>query len=350
MNQNNNPLFVVGVDRSGTTLLSLMLDAHSRIAIPYESNFFIRYFQDRELFEDLKDRSDRLALVKSILSTHYVRKWDWKITPEEVIDLDKCNNLQNTISQIYQAYAHSFGKDIWGDKSPSYTEHIYLLNDLFPSSRFIHIIRDGRDVALSIMQRWWGPNDFVNTIRYWNRTIICARKMLKMLPEERYIEVRFEDLVSDPTREIKRITDFIGVDFEEKMVRDYTKTAQQKVGERIHQHHIHLTKPPSSSQAFKWKKTLKPADQAIAYQIAGETLVELGYPEGVKSHPLKIFREVHHRLKESYVWRIRKWTRPKSLVDSTNEQKDDIFHILSEKKSRSEKNNSEPTKNHKRQA
>jgi LPS sulfotransferase NodH len=336
MSKKNDPFFVVGVDRSGTTLLSLMLDAHSRIAIPYESNFFVRYYQQKELFEDLKDRNDRLALVKSILSTPYVKKWDWKITPEEVIDLDKCSNLQNTISQIYQAYADSFGKDIWGEKSPLYTEHIYLLNDLFPSARYIHIIRDGRDVALSIMQRWWGPNDFANAIRYWNRTIICARKMLKMLPKERYIEVRFEDLVSNPANEIKKITDFIGVDFEEKMVSGYTKTAQQKVGERIHQHHVHLTKPPSSSQAYKWKKTLKPVDQAIAYQIAGDTLVELGYPEGIKNHPLKILREVYHRLKESYEWRIKKKVKPESLADSIDEQKADIFRILSEKRSHSD--------------
>jgi hypothetical protein len=112
MSKNNSPVFIVGVDRSGTTLLGLMIDAHSKIAILYESNIFERYYPHRELFDDLRDRKDRLALVNSILSTPCVKKWDIKIVPKD-IDLSKCNNLQSTINEVYLAYAHSLGKNIW---------------------------------------------------------------------------------------------------------------------------------------------------------------------------------------------------------------------------------------------
>jgi hypothetical protein len=183
------------------------------------------------------------------------------------------------------------------------------------------------------MQRWWGANDFINAMRYWDRTLICARKMLKMLPRERYIELRFEDLISNPAKEMKKITDFLEVDFEKKMVDDYFKNAFDKIGDgRIQNFHPNLTKPPQASQAYKWQKTLKPVDQAIAYQIAGNTLVELGYSKGVTNYPLKIFREGYHRLREAYEWRIRKRTKPENLVSQSDEEAYDIFRIFNEKR------------------
>jgi hypothetical protein len=124
-----------------------------------------------------------------------------------------------------------------------------------------------------------------------------------MLPEERFRELRFEDLVADPAGELSKITDFLGVGFEDGMLADYSRKASDKVGDKIHQHHTHLSRPPSASQAGKWRQTLSPADQAVAFEIAGPLLTELGYPDGVKSHPLKIFRKGYHRLKESYQWR-----------------------------------------------
>src|SRR5262249_43300645 len=143
------PIFVIGINRSGTTLLSLMLDSHSRIAIPYESHFFVNYYRTRSQSEILETNVQRLALVKSILAEPYVQRWDYQVTSEQ-INLDNCTNLAQTIDEIYMAYARHFEKDIWGDKTPSYACHLEILNNMFPTSRFIHIIRDGRDVALSI--------------------------------------------------------------------------------------------------------------------------------------------------------------------------------------------------------
>ncbi len=295
--EGNEPIFVIGMPRSGTTLLSFMLDSHSRIAIPYESNFLFGHYTKRESFGDLSDYRNRASLVESVLSEPYVREWDYKISPQQ-IDLEKCDSLTNAVDQIYTAYAAHFGKDIWGDKSPQNTRHVDVLDKLFPASRFIHIIRDGRDVALSLTGNkiWWSANDFVSQLRTWQKGVRSARRMLNALPKSRFLEIMFADLVSEPEHEMVRVTSFLGIAYEPGMLSDYTTRAGDKVGVRINDIHTHLREPPSKAQAQKWKKTLSAADQAVAFETAGSLLEELGYPSGVKSHPLKGLRKSYHQL------------------------------------------------------
>lgn len=304
------PIMIVGVDRSGTTLLSLMLDSHSRIAIPYESKFFIRYYMQRDKLGDLTIESGRQTLVLKILNERMVDRWEKKITINDV-NLDNCVSLEKTISELFEAYARAFNKDIWGDKTPSYITHLDVLNKMFPDCRFVHIVRDGRDVASSLINQWWGPNDFTSAVYYWNEKVTCAKKMLKMLPDNRYIEVRFEDLVTEPEDILRNITDFLGVEFEQNMLSGYLDTAASKIGDNIVKKvHPHLGESPSKTQALKWISSLPKVDQAIAFDIAGATLTELGYPRGATKSRWKLLRELYHRTNGAYAWRFAKEVGP----------------------------------------
>src|SRR5690242_19703103 len=120
----HSPVFIIGVARSGTTLLSLMLDSHSRIAIPYESHFFVAYYE-KYYGKTFGDREQRTAVVREILAEPTVRQWDLTVLPED-IDLEKCVNLGATIDQVFQAYARKSGKEMWGEKSPPYTQYVYM--------------------------------------------------------------------------------------------------------------------------------------------------------------------------------------------------------------------------------
>lgn len=289
-----DPVFIVGLGRSGTTLLSVMLDAHSRIAIPYESHFFIKYWRNVHKFGDLSNMKNRVFLVESILAEPFVAEWDRKPTLDE-IDLEQCIDLPATISQIYCVYARKHGKPCWGDKTPTYIAHIDILNKMFPEAKIVHIYRDGRDVALSpINLGWWSYPDFVSHLRGWRDTIYQARASLRKLPHDQWIEIKYEDLVSSPEKEMRRLASFLGIEFEANMLDGYLDTVGEKVGSRINQHHANLRSKPSPKHAFKWKKTLSPADQAIAYQIAGALFKELEYPEGNKSHCLAPIRRMYH--------------------------------------------------------
>ncbi|MGH9161346.1 MAG: sulfotransferase family protein, partial [Vicinamibacteraceae bacterium] len=305
------PIFIVGLNRSGTTLLRLMLDAHSRIAIPNESHFFLRYYKRRAELADLREPHRRVALVEQILREPYVQRWDRKLAPSD-IDLGQCTSLEETIRQIYLAYARLFGKDLWGDKTPEYSTEAHVLNRMFPDARFIHLIRDGRDVALSIIQRKWGPDDFVTAMRAWAQDVTWTRKMLGMLPEDRYVELRFEDLIARPEAELRRVTEFLGVGFEEQMLR-YSEGAEETVGGNIHTRiHGHLSKPPLATQGLKWMRTLSAADQAVAHELAGPVLAELGYPPGVTEHPFRVLRKGYHRIREAVTWRRKRHAGPRT--------------------------------------
>jgi hypothetical protein len=295
--------FVIGVNRSGTTLLSLALDSHSSIAIPYESHFFIDYFTRKGKPFDLTGQSGRRGLVSTMLEEAGFKQWDYRPGADE-IDLDACGSIPGAINEIYRAYASHFGKTLWGDKTPRYIDSIDILNLMFPESTFIHIVRDGRDVALSIIRQRWGPGDLVSALRSWREQVRLARKMLNMLPAERHMELRFEDYVTDPRKELERITSFLGVGFEEQMITAHAAKAAGKVGHLIEDRHVHLREPVSCAQAFKWRSSLSPSDQAVAHELIGDELLELGYPEGRTSHPLRIPRKAYHRLREALHYRL----------------------------------------------
>ena len=304
--EGNPPVFEVGVGRSGTTILSLMLDAHPRIAIPYESHFFVEYYQNRDFINrKLKNSDSREEVIAGILSERYVTAWDYA-PPLESIDLSKCTDLAGAIRAVYEAYADHHGKDIWGDKTPRYISHINVLNDLFPDAKFIHLIRDGRDVALSLMNQWFGPNDLISALQFWKERALIGDKMLSMLPADRVFTVKMEKLALHPEDTLRNLCKFLDIDFTPEMLTSFNKNAASKVGGRIGTHHTGLSGPLDIGNVTKWDKQLSAADQALAWEYAGSLLEKFGYPPGIKRHWAKSYRKIHHRLSESVQWRIRR--------------------------------------------
>ena len=293
------PIFEIGVARSGTTILSLMLDSHPRIAIPYESHFFTEYYLNREsVNEQLKQPELRQKVVERILNEKYVKEWDYTPSIKD-IDLRNCSDLSETIRELYVAYARYHGKDIWGDKTPSYITNIDVLNNLFPDAKYIHLVRDGRDVALSLMQQWFGPNDFLTALEFWRERIMVGSKMLAMLPAEWVFVLRMEDLAESPEERLRSLCEFLELDYAPEMLTAFSRKAANKVGDRIDSHHAGLSGPIDIGNVTKWKKVLSGPDQAISWEYAGSVLKEFGYPSGIKRHWAKNLFKVKHRLIEA---------------------------------------------------
>lgn len=300
----NGPVFEIGVARSGTTILSLMLDAHPRLAIPYESHFFIEYYRNwSAINERMRSYEGRRQVVAEILDEPYVRGWD-HTPPLDSIDLAGCTGLDSAIRAVYESYASYHGKDIWGDKTPRYITHIDVLNNLFPDGKFIHLVRDGRDVALSLMAQRFGPSDFVSALRFWREKILVGQKMLAMLPEGRVFTLRMEDLAAAPEEHMGELCDFLDIGYDPQMLTSFRENLGDKVGARIEGHHAGLSKPLEIGNVTKWDKKLSAADQAVAWEYAGDLLREFGYPAGVKKHWAKSFRKMHHRIVESIRWQV----------------------------------------------
>jgi hypothetical protein len=146
-----DPVFIVGCERSGTTLVRLMLDSHPAFAIPDESHFIV------ELHRRRRSRQAPAQTVERALA--HPRFERWGLDPALVrrrIARDPPRSFASAMRVLFAAYAAVQGKPRWGDKSPPYTAHIPLLARLFPQARFVHVIRDGREVAASLAsQPFW---------------------------------------------------------------------------------------------------------------------------------------------------------------------------------------------------
>ncbi len=276
--------FIVGVARSGTTLLRLMLDAHPALAIPGETHFLAPLIHQRtgskEEFLAIVTQSDtweNMALEPAALRA----------------SLDRLDgfSLPQAIRCMYRLYASRFGKDRWGDKTGRYLNRMVALQEFLPEARFVHIIRDGRDTALSLQGLWFGPgDDIADLARFWAGRIRRARQQAAEL--SRYMEVRYEALVSEPESTLRRICDFIELPFHPAMLA-YTSTAQERLAEykrpfgtrgkapadigQFVSIYARAATPPDASRIGRWRSEMSLQDRRQYEAIAGTMLRDLGY-------------------------------------------------------------------------
>ena len=167
---------IVGAPRSGTTLLRLMLDSHPDMAIPPETGF---------LFAALVLKKGHDMTVEQLVNTitqypENAPNWsDFQIPVEDLVRRLKTINpfdLVEGVRCFYQLYAQRFGKSRWGDKTPDYSLQIQAIGEMLPEAHFIHIIRDGRDAALSLRSTWFTPSRDMRVLaQYWHDRVDSAR-------------------------------------------------------------------------------------------------------------------------------------------------------------------------------
>ena len=127
---------------------------------------------------------------------------------------------------FYEAYAAKRGKPRWGEKTPQYVKTMGKIGSILPEARFIHLIRDGRAVALSLMEVSWGPSTVAEAAELWVELIGSARRKARRLPH--YVELRYEDLVADPERAARIACDLVDLEFEPAML-DYHAAAGERM-------------------------------------------------------------------------------------------------------------------------
>jgi hypothetical protein len=293
---------VLGVSRSGTTLLKAMLDAHSQLAIPSES-YFLPQLWDRH-----GERPDRDAFVEDLTRLERVR--EWRVDPEDVrARLTERPSFAEAVQSIYQLYAESRSKPRFGDKTPLYMQHLDVLERAFPDARYVHIVRDGRDAALSMiamkrkprfnLARPRGLGDFACA---WRREVRAAQRFGRTHP---YLELRYEDLVAEPESRLREVCAFLGLEYEPGML-EYHRREDPS----LYADHPRLAQPPVRD-ARSWRKELRPADAELFEAIAGDLLAELGY-ERAHPRPGRRGRAVLERA--AYAARLSLWSMALPLV------------------------------------
>ena len=281
--------FIVGVARSGTTLLRLMLDAHPDLAIPPETHFIPKVIKACE------EPGDAHRRVFELLSTH--RRWpDYQLDAEELQQrLDRVQPLAagDALRAFYGLYAEKQGKPRWGDKSPSYVRRMRRVQAALPEAHFIHLVRDGRDVALSQVEVDFGPDQLTDAARDWVEAIGKARRQARRV--RHYLELRYEDLVADPEPALRRVCEFIQLPWDGAML-DYHRGADRRMAEVTRDlergegsaipaavrasRHTRVAEPPQRGRAGRWRADMSDSDREAFEAIAGDMLAELGYEVG----------------------------------------------------------------------
>jgi hypothetical protein len=266
------PLFVLGVSRSGTTLLRVILDRSPGIAIPDES-FFVPLLARRH-----RGNVDSARFLDDLRRLPTLSAWG--LSPADVgSHLGPRTHGGEAIAAIFEAYAAKEQKPRWGDKTPMYMRHLPLLERLFPAAQYVHLIRDGRDAALSFLRMpagsftrtWEHPDSAAEFACLWRTEVSAARELGRRVGPTRYLEARYEDLVAGPEDTVTTICDFANLPYEPSML-DYAGSVD--VSDKPHQQRL---LEPLTPGVRDWRTQLSADDVRAFDSIAGELLGDLGY-------------------------------------------------------------------------
>lgn len=264
------PFFIVGSARSGTTLVRMILNSHPDVAVPPESRFIVELWRG-DLSIDVAETLEALAAHSRF------RVWELPIEAvREELGASTRAPYAEVMAAAYTAYSKSHDKTRWGDKTPRYVQHIPLLAALFPHSRFVHIIRDGRNVALSYADVPFGPKTVARAAALWADRVGAGLRDGRALDEGRYLEVRYEDLVSDVEGRVQLLCDFLELSFERGML-EYTEQAASEALPRSRMYNPHVLEKPIPS-VRSWEEQMPDAHVEVFEAVAGDLLSELGYP------------------------------------------------------------------------
>ncbi|MBI4259367.1 MAG: sulfotransferase [Actinobacteria bacterium] len=271
------PFFIVSAARSGTTLLRVMLDRHPEVAIPPESHFIPLLFRRRARYGDA-DRVERPdELLGDLAADVRFRTWDLPIerVRDELEALGPAPAFSEAVRTPYRAYARLAGKPRWGDKTPRYVEQIPLLDRLFPDGRFVNMVRDGRDVALSMIDLGRLHRRAATPALEWRAQIRRGRAGGRLVGPERFMEVRYEELLDQPEAVLRRLAGFLDLGFDPVMLH-HDERALERVPEGQRRMHTRIAMPPTKGLR-DWRTQMPPGDVAEFEAVAGRELVESGY-------------------------------------------------------------------------
>jgi hypothetical protein len=267
----------------------MMLDSHPQLAIPPESHFvpdLIEYFQE----------NNEPTVEGALEQIEGNRRWgDFHLDAGELrerLAATEPLNVSDALRAFFELYAEKQGKPRWGDKTPIYINRMLLIQRALPEARFVHLIRDGRDAALSRAKRvLTDPTPMPKVAQRWKNRILRAREQADRLPH--YLEVHYEDLVRETEPTLRKICEFIELEFDPAML-TYYERAEERMSEmardlpsegdkplrpadhRVEAHKL-TQKPPDPSRLGQWREKMSAADQAAFEEEAGDLLEELGY-------------------------------------------------------------------------
>lgn len=290
------PFFIVGHPRSGTTLLRFMLSSHPRLYVPDETGFLPFLNTDPQV--DL-DRTAVTALLRRIGQLN--RFWAGLVTDEEAFYTGLSRPvLPFILDALYRLQAPP-DTPRWGDKTPLYIQYMPQIQAIFPRAQFIHVIRDGRDAALSARAKWGHARPYMDLsylLRNWVRNVQAGQAFGELsraaagnlLGPDRYYELRYEALIDNPRDTLHDLCLFLGESFDPTML-DYRQVARREGGGV--DVHVEAQEELQSGSIGRWKREMTIFERKLARVTSGPLLAELGYDADDDLAPLTTADRLH---------------------------------------------------------
>jgi hypothetical protein len=285
------PIFLTGFARSGTTWVNRILRDYFDAGFVNEGQFIVSFGLRITRYGDLRVGRNWNRLLRdlrsdpffAILERNYPVRMDWQriATGQRAFT----TLVLDALAQI----AEQTGKHRIGSKYPVFGRHLELLNALFPDCRVVHVIRDGRDCALSHRHMTWGHQNAYAAAVHWRNYLDKAQRGARAM-SDRYLEIRYEDLLANPEATITAL---------EKLI---TGASSGAITERF----MRAAKPRPEKIAG-WRQAMAPREQAVFEGAAGGVLQRLGYPLTGTGRALPWFERslytVHDRCsREAWHW------------------------------------------------
>lgn len=262
-----NPLFVIGNARSGTSILVKLIRKYLKVSFGTESQFIIRYYNNLHRYGDLKDDANLWLLINDISQERCFSRWKnrfgFKLDPKAVFNDIKRRTYDGVLDSFFMQLAKFHAMDRWGDKTPEYLLHLPILNELFPDAQFIHIVRDGRDVALSNFRTHFGTKNLYLQALNWKSNLTRIENFFASISPSRYTELRYEDLLSNPEEVFSHLIEFLEIkDLDNQLLSFIAR---------------HIGNDLKNDNSFKWKKKLTTRQVLIFDKLSTDFLQKYNY-------------------------------------------------------------------------
>jgi hypothetical protein len=271
-----SPIFIVGSERSGTTVFRLMLDHHPELAVCSEFEYVVDGLEHGQVFPDVDEYCDQLE--KNWIFQDHNLTIDRTLPYEALVD-----------SFLEQVQTRSQAQQVLAVVHRNFDQ----LLRLWPNARYIHIVRDPRDVARSVVGMGWAGNVWYGVER-WLQVEEMWNRMKAQLPGDRYFEISLEELVQQPALTLQAVCRFIGVGYSAAML-DYPKYTTYA--------------EPDPSLIYQWQRKLTAKQIALVESRTGDLLQARGYsPSAPSPSPPSILEKLWLKLDNKlgqFIYRIR---------------------------------------------
>ena len=211
-------LLIIGFPRSGTKLLRAILCNHEQIFLTHELVFLPHLLTNWDRYGDLSVFENFERMHRDIMNTDYffakVSRGDKAISAQEWYKLCATFDPVGVFSAVIRRETGAPDSPaVWlGDKSPNYTTHLLAIKRGIPEAKVVHIVRDGRDAALSARKVW--RKNIYRFVQRWADGMRRLQDDLRRFPANDVLEVRYEDLLTGPDDAVRRLLDFLGLDYQ----------------------------------------------------------------------------------------------------------------------------------------